>query len=68
MSAPSLVRKQAMRAAARAWRAGSDAMDRMPVQAAARACYAPGGPSVDELEQAIRADRAARTLPHRAAA
>ncbi|MFD7107713.1 MULTISPECIES: hypothetical protein [Streptomyces] len=43
-------------------------MDRMTAQAAARACFVPGGPSPAELEKAIRTDRAARTLAHRAAA
>lgn len=47
--------------AARAWRHGLDAMDRMSVPAAARACYQPGGPSLAELEARITADRAART-------
>lgn len=68
MSVPSLPRRQAMQAAARAWRTGCDAMDRMTAQAAARACFVPGGPSPAELEKAIRTDRAARTLAHRAAA
>jgi hypothetical protein len=61
-------RAAAITAAARAWRNGLDAMDRMTVAAAARACYEPGGPSLAELEQRIRADRAARTPGHRAAA
>lgn len=60
--APS-VRRDAIRAAARVWRAGMDAMDRMTVEDAARACYVPGGPSLPELVRRIAADRAARTLP-----
>ena len=68
VSAPGLARRQAMRAAARAWRSGCDAMDRLTVVEAARACYSPGGPSMDELERAISDDRAARALPLRAAA
>lgn len=68
MTPPSLVRRQAIRAAATTWRQGCDAMDRMTVEAAARACHAPGGPSIDDLEQAIRDDRAARLLAHRTAA
>ncbi|WP_406014361.1 hypothetical protein OG520_22320 [Streptomyces sp. NBC_00984] len=65
-----LHRRQALREAARIWRHGLDAMDRMSVADAARACYSPGGPSLAELEQRITADRAARTIPqrHRAAA
>ncbi|NEC25166.1 hypothetical protein G3I20_00910 [Streptomyces sp. SID8111] len=61
-------RAAAITAAARAWRHGLDAMDRMTPAAAARACYQPGGPSLAELETRIRADRAARTRGHRAAA
>ncbi|GGW68233.1 hypothetical protein [Streptomyces griseoloalbus] len=61
-------RAAAITAAARAWRHGLDAMDRMPVAAAARACHEPGGPSLAELEARITADRAARTRAHRAAA
>ncbi|MGC0427649.1 hypothetical protein RKD32_004004 [Streptomyces sp. SAI-195] len=72
MTAPSLdtarARAAAIREAAGIWRRGLDAMDRMPVPDAARACYTPGGPSLAELEQRIRADRAARTPAHRAAA
>lgn len=60
------VRREAIRAAARIWRHGLDAMDRMSVTDAARACYTPGGPSLAELEQRITADRAARTIHHRA--
>jgi hypothetical protein len=63
------LRRTAIRTAARIWRAGLDSMDRMTVADAARACYSPGGLPLAELERAIRADRAARTLPsHRAAA
>ncbi|GAB1329867.1 hypothetical protein [Streptomyces sennicomposti] len=54
------VRAAAITAAARIWRHGLDAMDRMTVPDAARACYQPGGPSLAELEQRITADRAAR--------
>ncbi|MYR46636.1 hypothetical protein [Streptomyces sp. SID5910] len=61
-------RATAIREAARIWRRGMDDMDRMTVAAAARACHRPGGPSLAELEQRIRADRTARTIPHRAAA
>lgn len=72
MSAPTLdaarARAAAFTAAARVWRHGLDAMDRMSPAAAARACYQPGGPSLAELERRIRADRAARTRSHRAAA
>jgi hypothetical protein len=68
MTAPSLTRRQAMRAAALAWQSGCAAMDRMTPSAAARACYVPDGPSLAELEAAIRADRVARALLHRAAA
>ncbi|MEV0912699.1 hypothetical protein AB0I93_00105 [Streptomyces sp. NPDC049967] len=59
------VRAGALRNAARIWRDGADAMDRMTVPEAARACYCPGGPSLAELEQRIRADRAARTIQPR---
>jgi hypothetical protein len=55
------VRSAALTAAARIWRHGLDEMDRMSPAAAARACYQPGGPSLTELEQRIRADRAARS-------
>ncbi|MFF4347848.1 hypothetical protein [Streptomyces sp. NPDC001530] len=58
-------REEAMYRAARVWRAGCDAMDRMSVADAARACYTPGGPSLAELEQRIAADRAARTTVDR---
>jgi hypothetical protein len=72
MNAPSLAaardRAAAVKAAARTWRHGLDAMDRMSPAAAARACYQPGGPSLAELEARIKADRAARTRSHRAAA
>lgn len=63
-------RRAAIRAAARVWRAGMDAMDRMTVEDAARACWTPGGPSLDELTARITADRAERTVPqqYRAAA
>lgn len=61
-------RAAAITAAARAWRHGLDAMDRMTPTAAARACYQPGGPSLAELERRIAADRAARRRAHRAAA
>ncbi|MEV8065286.1 hypothetical protein AB0P32_03915 [Streptomyces sp. NPDC085995] len=54
------VRAAAIKSAARIWRHGLDAMDRMTVTDAARACYQPGGPSLAELEQRITADRAAR--------
>jgi hypothetical protein len=64
-----LIRRRAMRDAARVLRHGLDAMDRMTVAEAARACYSPGGPTLAELEQRIRTDRATRTIPtHRAAA
>jgi hypothetical protein len=61
-------RAEAFASAAVVWRQGMDAMDRMSPAAAARACYQPGGPSLAELEQRIRADRAARALAHYAAA
>jgi hypothetical protein len=61
-------RAAAIREAARIWRHGMDAMDRMTVADAARSCHVPGGPSLAELEHRIRADRAARTPAHRAAA
>lgn len=67
MSTPSLARRQAVRDAARVWRAGCDRLDQMTAAAAARACHVPGGPTVTELEARINADRAART-PSRAAA
>jgi hypothetical protein len=57
-----LIRRAAIREAARIWRAGLDEMDRMTVADAARACFSPGGPALAELEQRIRADRAARTI------
>ncbi|MFF2014036.1 hypothetical protein ACFVWY_33925 [Streptomyces sp. NPDC058195] len=65
-----LTRRQAIRDTARIWRTGLDAMDQMTVTAAAHACYSPGGPSLAELEQRIKADRAARIAParHRTAA
>jgi hypothetical protein len=56
------VRAAAIAAAARVWRHAMDAMDRMSVADAARACYQPGGPSLAELEYRICADRAARTI------
>ena len=69
MTAPaSLSRRTAIRAAARVWRAGLDAMDRMSVQDAARSCYTPGGPTLQDLERAIAADRAGRALAGRSAA
>ncbi|MFF9284833.1 hypothetical protein [Streptomyces griseosporeus] len=72
MTAPNITtartRAAAIKAAARVWRTGLDQMDRMSPAAAARACYVPGGPSLAELEQRIRADRATRTRAHRAAA
>lgn len=72
MTAPALDtarrRAEALKAAARVWRQGTEAMDRMSVADAARACYQPGGPSLAELEARIRADRAARLRSHRAAA
>lgn len=69
MTAPAnLTRRDAIRDAARVWRAGMDRMDRMSVTEAARTCYVPGGPPLRELETAIRADRAARTPPRQAAA
>lgn len=65
-----LARRRALQAAARVWKSGQDAMDRMTVAEAASACYTPGGPPLAELEQRIAEDRAARTIPasHRAAA
>ncbi|MGW6518580.1 hypothetical protein [Streptomyces sp. NPDC054962] len=64
MTAPTLdtarARAAAFQAAARIWRHGMDAMDRMSVADAARACFEPGGPSLAELERRIRADRATR--------
>ncbi|MGW2591990.1 hypothetical protein ACWCXC_17225 [Streptomyces sp. NPDC001515] len=63
MSTTDLTRRAALRRAARVWRAGLDSMDRMPVEAAARACYVPGGPSLLELQKRIAADRAARAIP-----
>lgn len=73
MSAPASIdtarrRAAALDAAARVWRHGLDAMDRMPPAQAARACYQPGGPSLADLEQRIRADRAERAISSRAAA
>ncbi|MFE0727063.1 hypothetical protein ACFW2X_02210 [Streptomyces antibioticus] len=56
------IRAAAFDAAARTWREGMDAMDRMSIADAARACYRPGGPSLAELEQRIAADRAARRI------
>jgi hypothetical protein len=71
MSAVSLdahrARNQAVRGAARIWRAGCDHMDRLSIAAAVEACYSPGGPDRAELAARIRADRAARAA-HRAAA
>ncbi|GAA5056307.1 hypothetical protein [Streptomyces similanensis] len=61
-------RAAAIKAAARIWRHGLDAMDRMSIPDAARACYEPGGLSLAELEQRITADRAARLIQPRAAA
>ncbi|MDK0520348.1 hypothetical protein [Streptomyces sp. ML-6] len=58
-----LRRRQAIRDAARIWRHGLDAMDRMTVADAARACHQPGGPSLADLEQRITEDRAARRSP-----
>lgn len=58
-----LVRRRALQAAAREWKSGQDAMDRMTVAEAAHACYTPGGPPLAELEQRIADDRAARTIP-----
>jgi hypothetical protein len=58
-----LRRRQAIRDAARIWRHGLDAMDRMTVADAARACHEPGGPSLAALEQRIAEDRAARLIP-----
>lgn len=43
-------------------------MDRMSVEAAARACHVAGGPSLAELVTAIQADRAARSMPVKRAA
>jgi hypothetical protein len=60
-------RAEAIRDAARIWRTGLDAMDRLSVADAVEACYSPGGPDRAELARRIRADRAARTL-HRTAA
>ncbi|MFD8216180.1 hypothetical protein ACFV2U_21140 [Streptomyces sp. NPDC059697] len=60
-------RKQAIRNAARIWRAGCDDMDRLTVAAAVEACYSPGGPDRAELARLIRVDRA-RRAEHRAAA
>ena len=69
MTAPAtFTRRTAIRAAARVWRAGLDAMDGLTVQEAARACHTPGGPTLRELEQAITADRSARTTTGIAAA
>lgn len=65
IAAARAVREEAMYRAARILRAGCDAMDRMSVADAARACYTPGGPSLAELEQRITADRAARTIVDR---
>lgn len=56
-------RREAIRAAAHVWRSGMDAMDRMTVEDAARACHVPGGPPLTELEDRIRADRKERTIP-----
>ncbi|MEU7340579.1 hypothetical protein [Streptomyces sp. NPDC007074] len=71
MSAVSLdahrARNQAVRGAARIWRAGCDAMDRLSVPDAVEACYSPGGLDRAELAALIRADRADRAA-HRAAA
>ncbi|MYY08797.1 hypothetical protein GT204_07740 [Streptomyces sp. SID4919] len=61
-------RAEAMRAAARIWRHGMDAMDHMTADAAARVCYQPGGPPRDVLLARIRADRAERRVSHRTAA
>ncbi|MEU0037214.1 hypothetical protein [Streptomyces sp. NPDC006333] len=61
-------RTAAIRAAARIWRHGLDAMDYQTAADAARACHQPGGPSLDELQQRITADRADRATGHRAAA
>ncbi|MCZ9353218.1 hypothetical protein NGM36_26210 [Streptomyces mutabilis] len=55
-------RAAAIREAAGIWRRGNDALDRMPVADAARACHVPGGPSLAELEQRITADRATRIV------
>jgi hypothetical protein len=60
-------RGEAVHRAARIWRTGLDAMDRLSIADAVAACYSPGGPDRDELARRIRADRASRTA-HRAAA
>jgi hypothetical protein len=60
-------RSEAVRNAARIWRAGCDAMDQLSISAAVEACYSPGGTDRAELARLIRADRAARAA-HRAAA
>ncbi|MFC9050060.1 hypothetical protein [Streptomyces anthocyanicus] len=54
------IKAAAIREAAGIWRRGLDDMDHMTVPDAARACHVPGGPSLAELEQRIRADRAER--------
>lgn len=52
-------RQEAIEAAARALADGIALRDSMPPREAALAAWSPGGPSVDELEQRIRADRGA---------
>ncbi|MGI5450550.1 hypothetical protein ACQEVM_38395 [Streptomyces sp. CA-243310] len=68
MTTPNLTRRHAVRAAARTWWTGCEAMDRMSVEAAARACHVAGGPSLAELVAAITTDRAHRAVPARRAA
>jgi hypothetical protein len=62
------IRTAAISAAARIWRHGLDGMDHQTAADAARACHQPGGPSLEELQQRITEDRAARACVHRAAA
>lgn len=53
-------REEACRAAGAAFAEGLILRDSLPVEEAARIAYTPTGPSIEELEERIRARRKAR--------
>lgn len=56
-------RDEAIAAAGRALADAIARRDALPPRAAAEEAHVPGGPSIDELEQRIRARRAAQRAP-----
>jgi hypothetical protein len=58
-----MTQDEAIEAAGRVIAAGLALRDSLPPRQAAEICWTPSGPSVDELERQIRADRESAQTP-----